>query len=118
MLNPNAQKLVDALRSGKYEQTTGCLRSEDSFCCLGVACDLAAEDVDGGWDGDWFDAGSGNRTDSVLSPVVCEWIGFRYVDGEYYIGREQVNLSGQNDRGKTFAEIADIIESEPKGLFA
>ena len=32
---------LEALRGGKYEQTTGVLRSKkDGFCCLGVLCDL------------------------------------------------------------------------------
>ena len=54
MLNPNAQKWVDALRSGEYKQTRGALRGDDEgnepkFCCLGVACDLYAKEtnVDG-----------------------------------------------------------------------
>jgi hypothetical protein len=37
----NIRKWVDALRSGEYGQTTGKLRRDDSFCCLGVACDLS-----------------------------------------------------------------------------
>lgn len=39
-LNPNAQKWVDALRSGKYQQGAGCLSAEGKFCCLGVACEV------------------------------------------------------------------------------
>ena len=35
------QKWVEALRSGKYKQTTYVLRREDSYCCLGVLCDIA-----------------------------------------------------------------------------
>lgn len=35
------ERWVAALRSGKYEQGAGCLRTkEDKFCCLGVLCDL------------------------------------------------------------------------------
>lgn len=35
------QAWVDALRSGKYKQTQGKLHnSDDSFCCLGVLCDI------------------------------------------------------------------------------
>jgi len=32
--------LVDALRSGKYQQGRECLQRNDKFCCLGVACDV------------------------------------------------------------------------------
>jgi len=32
---------IEALRSGKYTQGQGCLRSiDDRFCCLGVLCDI------------------------------------------------------------------------------
>lgn len=31
---------VTALRSGKYKQGTGYLRSHKGYCCWGVACDL------------------------------------------------------------------------------
>jgi len=37
----NIEHWLAALRSGKYTQGRGCLRSiEDKFCCLGVACDV------------------------------------------------------------------------------
>ena len=48
MLNPNAQKWVDALRSGEYTQGQSCLRKTvegvSTFCCLGVACDIYAQE--------------------------------------------------------------------------
>jgi hypothetical protein len=36
---PNAAEaaLIAALRSGKYEQTKGCLHNDEGYCCLGVA---------------------------------------------------------------------------------
>lgn len=42
-----AMKWVKALKSGKYKQAKGSLRSRknDSFCCLGVACDLLVNKV-------------------------------------------------------------------------
>lgn len=41
------RKWIRALRSGDYEQGTSKLRrKEDSFCCLGVACDVVQPD---GW---------------------------------------------------------------------
>jgi uncharacterized protein YdbL (DUF1318 family) len=113
VLNPNAQKLVDALRSGEYEQTTSWLRYGDAMCCLGVACDLSATDVGGQWDGYVF-AVSGERKDALLPEAVREWLGFSDQAGAY--GDD--SLSDKNDTGATFAEIADIIESEPEGLFA
>lgn len=40
-----ADKWVAALRSGNYKQTTGMLnRNNESFCCLGVLCEIAIKD--------------------------------------------------------------------------
>lgn len=35
-----AQIWIDALESGGYKQTIGCLRNDEGFCCLGVLQDL------------------------------------------------------------------------------
>lgn len=43
------EEWVDALRSGEYDQHQHALRDENSFCCLGVLCDLQD---DGEWE-DW-----------------------------------------------------------------
>lgn len=32
---------LEALRSGKYQQTHGCLRDNQGFDCLGVLCDIS-----------------------------------------------------------------------------
>jgi hypothetical protein len=40
-------KWVEALRSGKYNQGMGRLRSGDRYCCMGVLCDVV---IDGKWD--------------------------------------------------------------------
>ena len=48
MLNEQARKWVETLRSGQYKQATDYLRTKDNtFCCLGVACDLINPH---GWD--------------------------------------------------------------------
>ena len=49
-----------------------------------------------------------------LPPSVPHWLGLQTADGNYSKGGA---LADDNDRGKTFDEIADIIESEPEGLF-
>lgn len=36
MKKAHALKWIKALRSGKYKQTTGVLRSDQGYCCLGV----------------------------------------------------------------------------------
>lgn len=38
------QKWVEALRSGKYQQGRNRLKSGESYCCLGVLCDVLTKD--------------------------------------------------------------------------
>jgi hypothetical protein len=52
---------VTALRSGKYRQGQGRLRREnETFCCLGVLCDIVAPDRWGKVDDDSFQYGVNN----------------------------------------------------------
>jgi hypothetical protein len=53
---------------------------------------------------------------AILPPIVKEWLGLETVTGRYFPSNLMF-LSKNNDKGKTFEEIADIIESEPPGLF-
>lgn len=102
---------VAALRSGEYRQGAGLLHSPDTgtYCCLGVACDLAVKHgVIKSYDG--YEAVLGG----TARPVV-QWLGLSDDSAGYDGGRGQ--LTYDNDVGKTFAEIADIIESNPPGLF-
>lgn len=109
-------KWLEALRSGKYQQTSDNLRNEEGFCCLGVLCDISGL-------ADWvpsvlepgtyayFSAGL------VLPVEVQEWAGLtltnpdvvQEIDEE---GEEHWNtLTELNDDGYRFAEIADFIEA-------
>lgn len=100
------EALVAALRSGEYEQTTGYLREGNAFCCLGVACDVS--DL-GAWDNEkYMDALA------ILPEEVCLFYGFAGNEGRTDSGE---SLSGRNDSGASFAEIADWIDSEPAGMF-
>jgi hypothetical protein len=97
---------VAALRSGKYEQGFGCLRRDDRYCCLGVLCDVA-----GG--GEWippFDDGlrpynAGTR-DGYGTTALPPSVMMRY---DISI-RDEAILIDANDEGKSFADIADLIE--------
>lgn len=119
MLNDNAKKWVDALRSGDYKQGKNVLHATDGYCCLGVACELYAQE---------FPlpreiASSGNeRFDghvSVPPSQVVDWLGLRHELGVFVNAPDACeSLAGMNDKGTPFAEIADFIESEPEGLFA
>lgn len=99
---------IEALRSGEYSQYRGGLRGlrDDSFCCLGVLCDLAAKDGGPQWDGVHFMG----RNGALPSPV------------RNFLGMsmgEEFWLVGLNDtEGADFPAIADHIENDlmPKAL--
>lgn len=101
------------LRSGKHKQTTGLLQSRRGFCCLGRLCELAVEAgvipkpvSNGPWEE--YD-GEG----SVLPNSVMKWAELETATAHYGVGHpNKSRLSEDNDKGKTFAEIADIIERE------
>ncbi len=125
-MNKNAKKWVAKLRSGEYQQAKGRLHqkteSGPTFCCLGVACELyvaehpefpVTPDLSGksncyGYDGE----------SALLPDAVIYWLGLLKDDGAYFTengGRQ--TLTENNDSGMSFTEIADLIESEPSGLF-
>lgn len=101
--NKFRKQWVDALRSGDYNQGRNylCVRSRqhgDRFCCLGVAADVKG----------------------VLNPG--GEVSFAYGGGCHYLpspvlkrlgltSEAQKVLADMNDNSKTFAEIADAIES-------
>ena len=133
MLNANARAWVDALRSGRFTQGQKALhraddgrQGYDEFCCLGVACVLAKEagvdlkaqihtenaDRRVFYGVDFGDPG-------YLPDEVKDWLGLNSYQGTHIADEEQgvTSLSYANDHGADFNEIADIIESEPDGLF-
>ena len=105
-MNTIAKKWVEALRSGKYGQATGVLCRNDSYCCLGVLCVVCIEEgIKIERVGDLFDGHSAvTPGKAVRAAGLCTPLG----------AYESNCLSSLNDSGK---EIADVIESEPKGLF-
>ena len=123
MLNENAKAWVAALRSGEYEQGQHVLHSESNrFCCLGVACDLAVKaGIIGNplFNGDAsvprFEYGDGMW--GTVPEKVRLWLCLKTSAGWYRANGDIALTSDNDDRNKTFLEIADIIESEPDGLF-
>lgn len=101
-MNPEYKaKWLEALRSGKYEQTQGRLRDDDGMCCLGVLCNVV-------------DPKKWERMDDYE-------IAFVYQDEEMFppnsvkkkTGVTQAKcdkLSNMNDGGASFKQIADFIE--------
>lgn len=128
---------IEKLESDEYEQTTGELKNDEGYCCLGVLCEVAVEDGiikrsdDGlGYVAPYTSRASGEvtqyRENSSLPRVVADWAGlpdgFQGVnplvpfedttldeDDEYRI--DNVELSELNDTYKlSFPEIAKLIK--------
>lgn len=107
-MNDNAKKWVAALRSGEYMQGLRALVDGDCYCCLGVACKVYEKEV-GPLPEEW--RGKTLLDDPIK--IVRDWLGLRDECGLYESGC----LTEMNDARVPFPEIADIIESEPVGLF-
>lgn len=111
---------VEALRSKDYDQTTGTLNDKKGHCCLGVLCEVAIKDglslnvvrfgeerKDTYYDGD----------SAYLPLAVREWAGLE--SNNPYIGarrdgeteEEPEFLSGLNDSGSDFEDIATLIDN-------
>ena len=105
---------IAALRSGEYNQTTLTLKDNYGFCCLGVACEI--NNVN------WDDYAHNMTTLDILNkeklglnivPSVddCAMIQQKYnLYKSFYDYNYAKILSIVNDAGKSFTDIADIIE--------
>lgn len=115
------QKLLDALRSGKYHQGICALHPNSrSFCCLGVACDIY-DPTRWSWTGygDWEysvrvdDTAVEVRT-GTLPQAVQFYYGFVSGTCSFYGLRDReevvVGASDLNDASMPFDQIADLIE--------
>lgn len=111
---------VRALRGGKYSQAFGKLKvfgdGGARHCCLGVLCELydASMRRSGrrGLRREAGDFGAENLDEecSVLPARVQDWSGLRSCTGEFEGRGGIVNLTDMNDGGRTFRQIARIIE--------
>lgn len=142
-LGPLQKKWVEALRSGKYSQTTGKLHDlgEGGYCCLGVACKLLEEPVvkkqyeDDEDPKAYWGKDENEETFEVLPESYRKK--FRFFDGSggYHIDQltpdernvvysiygiigETNSLAELNDSGWSFEQLADLIEEYPKLIFA
>ncbi len=105
------QKWTTTLRSGDYKQGKKQLRpSKNRFCCLGVLCDIYAKDNNIEWEIDEDSSFRFKGSLTMLPPKVRDWADIS-ADGGYGGGSANVSsLASDNDKGKTFAQIARIIE--------
>jgi hypothetical protein len=86
------KKWVDALRSGKFQQTQKILEKDGKFCCLGVANKVCNLGVD---------------TKNFLT--------LSHVREKLGLGKkDHTSCWEMNDaEGKSFSQIADVIETMP-----
>jgi hypothetical protein len=109
------EQWVARLRSGEYKQTkekldNGC----GGYCCLGVLCTMALEEGICDYNKNaWGDHAYDEET-GLLPDTVRRWAGLK--SGEGYIKHLRKDLTGLNDNGSTFNEIADVIEKNWRRL--
>lgn len=116
-MKKNVKKLwLQALRSGKYLQAKGRLRTHNKFCCLGVLCDLHGKKFkQNNWT--WREQEYAYLADGfILSSQVKKWAGLNDSDPEIIRNNKLTTLASLNDgnkmglKPKTFKQIANIIE--------
>src|SRR4051812_19674656 len=98
-MNPEIKKQwVAALRSGEFKQGKAALRNGDTFCCLGVLCELHRRANGGEWERNEEDDFLYHDNRSFLPEDVWEWAGL--VDNNPVVAR--TSLTGRNDNGASF----------------
>lgn len=108
-----ADKWVEALRSGKYQQTTRVLRRGDSFCCLGVLCDVVDPTKWKKWES--FSTHTDNSIGYLPEPLMKE-VQIKSIGGSlpeivtFNKSHAAGSLTAMNDNGASFQQIADAIE--------
>jgi hypothetical protein len=131
-MNPEVkQKWIDALRSGEYEQGSEKLRSVSGYCCLGVLCDLYAQEHNTEWEfrGNeetnlqpedyWYFDGKGE----FLPKSVMDWAELESNNPIVRSDIDVVNANGEddcfyneianlNDMGYTFNDLSKMIEQQ------
>jgi hypothetical protein len=113
------QRWVSALRSGSYHQGRDFLRCDQSYCCLGVLCDLHARSHALDWCDFGSESGSGRRIyayddlEAVLPERVVAWSGLDAQDPVVAHDESLTSITKLNDlKGLSFEQIADLIEEQ------
>jgi hypothetical protein len=116
-MNPEVKaKWVAALRSGKYRQGKHVLnRNNDEFCCLGVLCEILELPKQKNDIRDTIEYSASLDHDeqwysTVLPIKVAEKLGLAGMN--VGLPQDGYTLTHYNDHGKTFEEIATLIENE------
>jgi hypothetical protein len=125
-MNPEVkQKWIAALRSGKYEQSSERLRSVSGYCCLGVLCDLYAQEHNTQWEfrgneetnlqpQDYWYFGDESE---YLPESVMDWAGLKVPNPSVRIDDEdncyyEDQIANVNDSGYTFNDLSKLIQEQ------
>lgn len=102
---------IEALDSGDYPKTTGRLKDEEGYCCLGVLCELYRKRRHRG---KWVQGFTGPdfvvepyTYGHVLPPPVARWAGLEEGNPEV---NEGGSLASINDRSPTFEPVIEVIK--------
>lgn len=105
-------KWLIALRSGKYPQTRKTLRTTEGYCCLGVLCEV----VEGpSWElirpaNTLYNFVSKEASIRDLDRTLSTMPPYHILDKAGLSIPYTQMLADANDSGRTFLEIADMIE--------
>lgn len=118
-IEDNRKALIQALRSGKYEQGRGGLIRDNKFCCLGVACEVLGLKSVGIFKDYFLGYVTEERyLETTFAPVeVVKAFGLFSKAGavnpvlEAQTSEKQLRLTYMNDSGSSFEEIADALET-------
>ena len=123
-LGPRQKEWVATLKGGKYKQGKGTLQYRDARCCLGIACIVSGLEK--------YDAYS--DTEKLLGDTlstqlqVKEYFKIKSEEGDFinengnfteikFDGEKYRSLTELNDDGKSFEEIAKVIEEHAHLIF-
>jgi len=124
------ESLLEALESGRYEQTTGKMRKQKDggrycFCIMGVVCDIWRKLTGKGrWrDNGGFFLDTWNISAAYPPEQVLIDFGLRGNNGTiegYILPKHETifeSLVTSNDGGATFAQIARFIRESPEQVW-
>jgi len=124
-------KWIEKLKSGEYKQGKDMLhnRFENTFCCLGVLCDMYSKEKGVPWNNLIHNSPESfmYNSEHYLPEKVIEWAGFdveeekKLIDHQYIYSSASVeelvektpnecSLPQLNDGGKDFKYISNVID--------
>lgn len=134
-INDEAEKWIQALESGKYEQQQcGYLLRGGAYCCLGVACEVGGLEKSKTWVDEngtpqpvKFSHDGGGGMKAEIPGLYSNVLGLYGSMGEVDPSRSEPvrfsdtvevdSLAEANDQGISFAKIAAILRSQPELFF-